>query len=508
MYTPSITDKEAASSPLGLGSIFPLRVSSKQTSFLSLVEPGEAQVLGVAATAVTDCRETSIDDQWPLINTIPREVMDGALYDNKKNDSCGAPESLDAYQTSVSNRESLGSLSTKAITSIYAEETKNEEQGFRTKQASDQASRVGEGMMLKISEEAEALLLGKDTSSLLDTTVEKKEVKRHAISMMAMRTASRLSASISRPPTPYANDRKASYNSATAERELNQLLTHEGMKRHTADTHSEPPRKSKFTTRKHPIPVGSVPDVSVPTIPSHSLAALSSSATAVKSKIAPMLAPSSRIQITSASLRNERMMDQRANPRKVGDIPKQQTKPHNTSHTTDKRSVADKKIKPQRSLKDIIFHKRASEEKASPVPPIPKRLFKKSSFIENTLGGRFPKISQKGVEERGRHLANPGGQVPPQMTHDDPDLANTQTPLANPTIQMDNTRVVEHPSLVSKGEEETMSDTVTVVNSLVEHVSKLPNNAPEHLRGLEIAEVCTISQVRSILMVLMETGYS
>ena len=457
-------DVEAIEIPLAQTIVFPPRVSSKQASPVSFVGPDEAQMVSSAAPAIVHHREISSSAQWPLLDTIPCEEMNGGLYSDKDDDGGGASESTDAYHTAAPERASAGSKSTELIAFVNNKEPKDKDEGFRTKRISNHPSRVVEGMTLKISSDADALLLHNNALPLPNTT-------RNSTSAIALRTASRFSAGISRNPMFHANGKKVSHGITPEERGSSRLPMGEHMQQYSADatlTRSSP----------HLHRAGGSPGYD---------------------------------QIRGASSKLDRMVDQRATLRKVVNNPKPSTKPisgrleggfnkpGNASRKADERNIPDKKIKHQRSLKNLIFHKKTSEENVPPLPTVPKRSFKNSTFMGTTLGGRFAKMSQKGVEEKERHPAKSGERVSSQATHNKSDLADTQAASTDPRIQMDNTRVGTYPGPAQNGKSEIVSDTTTEVDNTTGSAPKLSSAALDRLRGLEIAEVRTALHVHSTM---------
>lgn len=457
-------DDEAMEIPLARTIVFPPRVSSRQASPVSFVGPDEAQMVSSAAPAIVNHREISSSAQWPLLDTIPCEEMNGGLYSDKDDDGGGASESTDAYHTTASERASAESKPTEIIAFVNNEEPKDKDEGFRTKRISNHQSRVVEGMTLKISNDADALLLHNNALPLPNTT-------RNSMSAIALRTASRLSAGISRTPMFHANGKKVIHGIIPEERGSNRLPMGENRQQYSADA-------TITCSSPHLHRAGGSPEYD---------------------------------QIRGASLKIDRMVDQGATLRKVANNPKPSTKPvsgcleggfdkpSNPSRKADEKNVSDKKIKHQRSLKNLIFHKKTSEENVPPLPTVPKRSFKNSTFMGTALGGRFLKMSQKGAEEQERHPAKSGERVSSQATHDKSDLADTQAASTNPRTQMDNTRVGTYSGPAQNGISEIVSDTMTEVDNMTASAPKLSSAALDRLRGLEIAEVRTALHAHSTM---------
>lgn len=240
--------------------------------------------------------------------------------DARMSDAHGVSESMDTYHKPNSHHASAHSASTwsqAAGSSIYDDEPRVEEPGYRTKRISDHSSKSEPGPVLRISDEADAVLLGK-VPPLPDKTT-KSTLRQRSLSTITNRTMSRLSAGISRSRTHQIYTERAATQFSTL-----------GELRQPSDSHwSTPTRKSNVIVRKSALKVTpKLPRVAPASVDqdfpaSQSFSDRSRSKTGPRSSLPPPRAePSpSYARSTVASSRNTSMLDQRAVLQKPANSP-------------------------------------------------------------------------------------------------------------------------------------------------------------------------------------------
>lgn len=538
-------DEKALESPLARKVAIPPRVSSKRAPVPISVTLQESQMVHAAAMAASRRRAAGMDDtQWPLPNTegnYPFGIIEPqlepakmtSLNDARTRNAHGLSDSRDTYHNATLHRASAYSASSwsqAAGSSIYDDEPEFEEPGYRTKRISDHSSKSEPGPLLKISEEADAILLGKEPP-MPDNTTIMSTLRQGSLSMITSRTMSRLSAGVSRSRT----------HQTITERGATRLSTPgEGQQKYDP-LRSTPTQESNVTVRKRSSKVIQKLTTVASTGLDQHLATPPSFSNTVRSKISPALTrPSPRppraeaspsyARSTVASSRNTSMLDQRAVLRNPANSPNRSSGLNSEhSHTHSKNdskplqkkgspSTGEKEVKPKRSLRNMLSF-RDTKEKVPPVPAVPKH----SSRIGSVFGGQFIKSSanlraQRATRESGgtTRRAIPKGQdnntqlVPSPSTGSDHQATSagphTQrkdgvvTQRAVSEGQNGNTRPVPPSSVRSCPPATTTPDAITTVNKIINHASQLPETSSVRLRGLEIAQVCTTMTLRARML--------
>ncbi|KAF9731122.1 hypothetical protein PMIN01_11081 [Paraphaeosphaeria minitans] len=517
-------DEEALESPPARKVAIPPRVSSMRAPGPYSVTSQESQMVNTAATAGYHRRETRMGDkQWPLLNTEgnrPSSIAELQLEPAKMtsfsgDNTCtrnahGVSESMDTYHTANSHRAaalSASSWSHVAGSSIYDDEPQLEERGYRTKRISDHASESEPGPLLKISDEADAFLLGR-VPPLPENTTIKSTLREGSLSAITSRTVSRLSAGVSRSKT----------HQTITGRAATRLSTPSELQQTSVTSWSTPTLESNDTVRKRSF--NSTPKITTITstgIDQPFTTPLSFSNTS-RSKTSPALARiSPRVEVspsyarsTVASSRNTSMLDQRAVLRKPANTPNRTSElksEYSQTHSkSDSKPSRKKEVKSKRSLRNILSFQ-DTKIKAPSVPVVPKR----SSRMGSAIGARFNKSSanlrtQRATEETTRRTV-PGSQagsaqtVPPPMTESDTRATSASlhaqrkngetTPRVVSEGQNGNIQPVQPSSARLTLAEATIPDAITNFNKIMYHASQLPETSSVRLRGLEIAQVCT-----------------
>lgn len=168
----------------------------------------------------------------------------------------------------------------------------------------------------------------------------------------------------------------------------------------------------------------------------------------------------------------------------------------------EQKGAVEKKVTLRRSIRNL-FQKRDTEDKPPPMPTVPKSLYKRSAIIGNSFTSRFTKSSRKTSEMTDQRLESARAeQVPNRAAHVKPKATKMSSPASDVAARenIDLQGVISSGSAASKTEPATTSDTAAVVNSLLEKVAELPASSPDRLRGLEIAEVCSILHARANML--------
>ncbi|KAJ4358040.1 uncharacterized protein N0V89_002619 [Didymosphaeria variabile] len=523
-------DDEALESPLAHKVAIPPRVSSKRAS---LPVTSQAQMVKAAATAASRQREAKAGDaEWPLLTTAsdnacnsmgmqiePVETDQVDSNDGNMSSAHCMSESANTYHTAAwkpSSTESATVGSQTAGSPICGDEPQAEQPGYRTKRLSGYSSKSEPGPMLKIADDADAVLLGKDVPPVPDIAVSKSVFKRDSLSKITNRTMSRFSAGRSRAETSKASGRRSSYSVAVTEHRTTQLPMRGELQQSSASPQSTPIREGNVTVRKRSSKVTPKPAM----VPSASLdqhlVAEPKHTTSSRSKARLALlnpsTPSSRdgsspsyARSTAVSSRNASMLDKRAIFRKPAYSPSQpselkderlETRSKNDSKVSQKKknqTVGEKTVNPKRSFRNM-FLPRDNREKTPPVPAVPKR----SLLIGSTIRGRFRSSAnlaehdQKATDVTNRRAISREDRYP---AHSQNDIVQVATP---PTFtskaagtQHGNFQAVLSPNTISEAPAVTTSDAGPVINSILTQVSLLRDTSSDRLRGLEIAEVCT-----------------
>ncbi|KAL5443670.1 hypothetical protein PMIN07_010561 [Paraphaeosphaeria minitans] len=526
IHTLTTRDEEALESPPARKVAIPPRVSSMRAPGPYSVTSQESQMVNTAATAGYHRRETRMGDkQWPLLNTEgnrPSSIAELQLEPAKMtsfsgDNTCtrnahGVSESMDTYHTANSHRAaalSASSWSHVAGSSIYDDEPQLEERGYRTKRISDHASESEPGPLLKISDEADAFLLGR-VPPLPENTTIKSTLREGSLSAITSRTVSRLSAGVSRSKT----------HQTITGRAATRLSTPSELQQTSVTSWSTPTLESNDTVRKRSF--NSTPKITTITstgIDQPFTTPLSFSNTS-RSKTSPALARiSPRVEVspsyarsTVASSRNTSMLDQRAVLRKPANTPNRTSElksEYSQTHSkSDSKPSRKKEVKSKRSLRNILSFQ-DTKIKAPSVPVVPKR----SSRMGSAIGARFNKSSanlrtQRATEETTRRTV-PGSQagsaqtVPPPMTESDTRATSASlhaqrkngetTPRVVSEGQNGNIQPVQPSSARLTLAEATIPDAITNFNKIMYHASQLPETSSVRLRGLEIAQALLAS---------------
>ncbi|KAF2450765.1 hypothetical protein P171DRAFT_439355 [Karstenula rhodostoma CBS 690.94] len=472
-------DEGALESPLARKVVVPPRLSSKRAHVPLTVTSHESQMVHTVVTAASRRREARTGDaQWPLLNTDgnnPSGMTSLSESDTCMSNAHGVSESMDTYHNANLRRASTHSASSwsqAAGSSIYDDEPHVEEPGYRTKRISDHSSKSEPGPLLRISDEADSILLGK-VPPLPDNTT-KSTLRQGSLSTITSRTMSRLSAGVSRSRT----------HQTITERAATRLSTL-GELRPTSDSPwSTPTQKSNVTVRKRSLKV-------TPKLPMVASASIdqrlatpqrfpntSRSNTGPRPSPPPPRAEASPgyARSTVASSRNTSMLNQRAVLRKPANSPSRSSElksEHSETHSKNdskpsrksgNQSTGEKGVKPKRSLRNMLPF-RDTKEKTPPVPAVPKR----SSLLGSAFGGRFKSFP-------GLHTQRENGET---------------TRRTVPEGQDGNTQPVPPSSAGPPPPATTTPDAVTTVNKIMDQASQLPETSSVRLRGLEIAQVCT-----------------
>ncbi|KAL1612595.1 hypothetical protein SLS60_000824 [Paraconiothyrium brasiliense] len=180
-------DDEALESTLAHKVVIPPRVSSKRAP---LPVRSQSKMVKAAATAAWRQQEAKAGDtKWHVLTTaghnagnttaLQAEPIEADRTDGSGGNMSrpvGLPESIDAYHTAAWKRistESVSVWSQAAGSSICGNEPQTEQPGYRTKRLSDHCSKSERGPMLKIADDADAILLGKDEPPVPDIAVSK-----------------------------------------------------------------------------------------------------------------------------------------------------------------------------------------------------------------------------------------------------------------------------------------------------------------------------------------------
>lgn len=142
------------------------------------------------------------------------------------------------------------------------------------------------------------------------------------------------------------------------------------------------------------------------------------------------------------------------------------------------------KVKSKRSFREFFHIRDGRSTEKVPTPAENKR--SSLAFTGNTFAGRF------------RHSAN--------LSKPDPVKASAAEELPHPDSEVkarkndDDDHKGTPSGVAGSAPPATCSDKGMIVYNILDSVSSLPSHSPDRLRGLEIAEVCTIIQVRSIML--------
>jgi hypothetical protein len=430
----------------------------------------------------------------------------------------GVSKSLDTYHTANSHHastDSESSWSQAAGSSMRNGEPQTQKPRYRTKRLSDHSSKSEPGPLLRIAEDADAILLGEDMPPLPDMTASRLLLRRESLSTLTTRTMSRLSAGIGRSRT----------SRTLTERVVTRFPIRTGLRQSSDSPRSTPTEESNITIRKRSskaIPktamVASVSTDEDPATPSKFV-------NTSRSKTSPALIctspPSSRnaaspsyARSTVASSRNMSMLGQRAllwkstkspghpNELKPGFSETRSKNDSETSQKKENQNAGEKNVKTRRSIKNMISFRDTKEK----VPPVPKR----SSLIGSAFGGRFRSSANLRTQKatgQTTHRAVPRGQdgntqpVPSPSTewNYEATSANLCTQRATEETsrrvasegQAGNNQPVLSPDIGSRPRAKHIPNGVATINKILDNVSLLPESSSDRLRGLEIAEVCT-----------------
>jgi hypothetical protein len=531
-------DDEALASPLTRKVAIPPRVSSKRAPVPFYVTPPKSQMVHATATAASRCREAkSGDAQWPLLNIEGNNASDSMELHIESvkttrlggNDAClsnahGVSGSLDTYNIAKSHPVSTdsGSPWSQAAGSLMCNgEPQAQEPGYRTKRLSDHCSKSEPGPLLKIAEDADAILLGKDMPPLPDMTASRSLFRRESLSTLTTRTMSRLSARVGRSRTP----------KTLTECVASRLPIRAGLRQSVDSPRSTLTKGADITIRKHPpkvIPkpaiVASARTEQHPATPSDFVNTSRSKSSPVPIRTSPPCsrtgASPSYARSTVASSRNMSMLNQHAvlrNSTRSSSHPSEQkfnlseTRSNNDSETSRKKenqTAGEKNVKTRRSIRNMILS-RDTKEKIPPVPAVPPTP-KRSSLIGSAFGGRFKSttnLRNQGATGQTPCRAVPRGQdsntqsvlSPSTESNYEATSANLHAQRATeettrrmiPKVQDGNAQSVPSPDVGSHPRANSTPDGVTTINNILDHMLLLPETRSDRLRSLEIAEVCT-----------------
>lgn len=144
------------------------------------------------------------------------------------------------------------------------------------------------------------------------------------------------------------------------------------------------------------------------------------------------------------------------------------------------------KVKAKRSLRDF-FHKREGK-RAEKAPQLAETKQASSTKPGSSLAKRF------------RSSANFSRVALPKTADSEvepPPESKISQPKPGPTEECEEP---SPPKIREKGTSDTSSDTAVIVNKIVNRVSSLPNDSPDRLHGLEIAEVCKTVHHHSLML--------
>lgn len=516
------TDDDTLKDPVTHELAIPPRVSSRGAS--STFSSPDSQIVKAAAAAVSRHRENiSNDTRLPLSSVTGDQSSKDAQSQSRLTEAIRwddeghmpsthtVPEYVDAHENVAPKRASTGSASlwSQAAGSSVDDEPQIEEPGYRTRRFSDHPLKSELGAVLRISDDADAILLGKDAPSIPEA------VARTSVSKHESLSSSLLSVDSSRSGVVPAPKQKTNYSGVATELRFKKLPKHLKLQLRSTSHHSLPPQKGNHIVGERSSDVLRKPIATTPRSNQDSTTRLDPPTTGRSMTSPALVFPTSKFRkeaspsyarSTVASSRNSTMLPKHAtSSRKPANSPSVESKVRGSdkgskNNLIDQPSGTDnggqalstKKVKPKRSIKGM-FHFRDTKEKAPPVPALPKR----SSLIGNTWSDRF----------KGRATLSKNYQKSPKKTLRQPTSQNEQVsvrPMGNSSVEV-TTASVSTPNVAQAPQHTvqplTLSDTSNIMGgSTSEAVNKIKSfvdkssalGAPSNrLRGLEIGEVCT-----------------